>query len=602
MTPEQLAPASPLRQLTAQEFIDIITLKDEKLCSDFYQIENEIKSIIICNVEITEKIKITDGIIVSLPLTIDSGIFSYIHVNGGKFEGSFRIKGGNFNGKFKIDGGYFKELLIISGGDFEKDFVISGAIFQNGFWITGGIFKQHCWFMGGTFERHCLIKEATFKQNFQIADTVFNQGFWVESGIFEDGFWIEDATFRYNFIIAGGVFNKSFRIEGKTNFDNFNISGGTFQNDFIIYSGQFNNSTKISSGIFNEHFMILGGIFNDNFDVDGGTFNHTFGIYGGQFLKLFRIRPCDILRLYIGILSSRIFLITSEVSQINIITIEGIIVKESMIKISSKVYQLILKDVHNFGSIILNRFSFRDQLNNPNRLSSTNIEYPFRPELRIEDSDLGKMTIINSDLTKFGLHFDSSKITDVFVTGTKMPNQITTPDPKQKQLGYSQIKKIYEARGDRVEANRYYAREMEAYQTTLAWRNWDDFWEKLNLRLNKYSTNYGQSWQKGLGTTLLVSGAFYIIYCWCLGYLPALPTAKSLNLLGHVASYFLEFLNPIHKADYVAQELLKNKGQTSDSVIIPDLARGVEGFSRIFIAYFVYQLIQAFRKHGKASG
>jgi hypothetical protein len=29
------------------------------------------------------------------------------------------------------------------------------------------------------------------------------------------------------------------------------------------------------------------------------------------------------------------------------------------------------------------------------------------------------------------------------------------------------------------------------------------------------------------------------------------------------------------------------------------VSRFVEGLSRIFIAYFIYQLIQAFRKHGK---
>ena len=78
---------------------------------------------------------------------------------------------------------------------------------------------------------------------------------------------------------------------------------------------------------------------------------------------------------------------------------------------------------------------------------------------------------------------------------------------------------------------------------------------------------------------------------------------------GEVWSYFLEFVNPIHKADYVAEELLRKQSLNKKLIKIDDKttlningwARTIEGVSRIFIAYFVYQLIQAFRKHGRSS-
>lgn len=66
--------------------------------------------------------------------------------------------------------------------------------------------------------------------------------------------------------------------------------------------------------------------------------------------------------------------------------------------------------------------------------------------------------------------------------------------------------------------------------------------------------------------------------------------------LGHFIANYLEFINPIHKPDFIAEEII-GKGVKANG-----WARTIENISRIFIAYFIYQFIQAFRKHGKKGG
>lgn len=132
---------------------------------------------------------------------------------------------------------------------------------------------------------------------------------------------------------------------------------------------------------------------------------------------------------------------------------------------------------------------------------------------------------------------------------------------------------------------------MNAYYESLVWKG--DFWEKFPLFLNRISSNHGQSWIRALVTTVWVTAVFYALFLTSLGLLPANPL-KGENLLRflHAASYFFDFVNPLHKLETFAP--LKT------DVGYPVFGRFVDGIARVFIAYFVYQLIQAFRKHGRS--
>lgn len=218
--------------------------------------------------------------------------------------------------------------------------------------------------------------------------------------------------------------------------------------------------------------------------------------------------------------------------------------------------------------------------------------------LYLRSSDLGKINFVDADFSDFSLNFYSAKLNEIFLAGSKMPKTVKAinldregTDPKhQERIAYSQLKKLLEQQGDLLASNEYFAGEMNAYYESLTWKT--DFWEKLPLFLNRISSNHGQSWIRALVTTVWVTALFYAVFLTSLGLLPANPfKIENLSHFLYAASYFFDFVNPLHKLDTF--EPLK----TGDEY--PVFSRFVDGIARIFIAYFVYQLIQAFRKHGR---
>jgi len=246
-------------------------------------------------------------------------------------------------------------------------------------------------------------------------------------------------------------------------------------------------------------------------------------------------------------------------------------------------------------------------------LLDENTMYVFEEEkkesvIKIINSDLGKVNFIESRLDKFAQFvFSNSKILDIFFTNTTLPNIniITAQNEdnnneylKQRRLALSQIKKIYENRGDIVRATKYHAYEMETYRESLnkriehrfssKWRN--NKAERFNLWLNRFSNDYGNNWLSAVAVTLGVNFVLYTLYCFSLGF----RFGNSYSIFGDLFSYSFDFLNPIRKADF-AMEVNNIKVKATA------LSRFVDSVSRIILAYLVYQTIAAFRKFGKKS-
>lgn len=222
-----------------------------------------------------------------------------------------------------------------------------------------------------------------------------------------------------------------------------------------------------------------------------------------------------------------------------------------------------------------------------------------RYELYLRSSDLGKINFMDTDFSEFKLSFYSTKLSEIFLAGSKMPKIVRSIETgtinkdlkHQERIANSQLKKLHEQQGDLLAANDYFANEMNAYNESLSWRLF--FWEKLPLVLNRISSNHGQSWIRALSTTLIISVIFYMIFLKSMDYALADPVDKgNLSLFFHTGSFFLDFINPLHKLDTF--EGLNGTKEFRAST------RFIDGIARIFIAYFVYQLIQAFRKHGRS--
>lgn len=226
--------------------------------------------------------------------------------------------------------------------------------------------------------------------------------------------------------------------------------------------------------------------------------------------------------------------------------------------------------------------------------------------LHFENSDLGKTSFVNCDLPAFNKFvFYNTKMLEIFVAGTQLPQsheifflppiddnsseiqkkKYENEKPSQQRLAYSQFKKISENRGDNVQASEFLALEMDAYAEQIANQEGKGG-ERFNLCLNKFSNNWGNDWVQAVIVTLGINSICFLLYCLSLGY----TLGNDCDLFWELTSYCFEFLNPLRKAEFLLEK----------EEITP-LARFIDYFSRIIVAYFTYQTIQAFRRFGKKS-
>lgn len=158
------------------------------------------------------------------------------------------------------------------------------------------------------------------------------------------------------------------------------------------------------------------------------------------------------------------------------------------------------------------------------------------------------------------------------------------------------IKNEFIRQNNKIEALKYHAFEMEAYKVELIENRTNNksnysFWDYWILKINKLSNNYGRSPGVGLTFTLTMALTFFLLYYLSLKDYPvqlSLNTSfyETYTSIGIVAGHFIEFINPAHKVNFLYEYL------GSWSIFI-------DYFSRIFIGFGIYQLIQSFRKYGR---
>ncbi|WP_029935158.1 hypothetical protein [Thiomicrospira pelophila] len=145
------------------------------------------------------------------------------------------------------------------------------------------------------------------------------------------------------------------------------------------------------------------------------------------------------------------------------------------------------------------------------------------------------------------------------------------------------IKHSFDAVGNHIEANRFYAYEMEAYRRELNQPGQGVFWEKLLLGFNKAVSDHGQSYWKPVA--------------WILGALVVLKTlhfVQQENWLYQVC----EPCNPCFEClDYFFNGFVKEI-PLFKHLTIP----GIEFLSLLiglFISAFIWQALVVFRRHVK---
>ncbi|WP_346317973.1 hypothetical protein [Chitinophaga sp. YIM B06452] len=227
----------------------------------------------------------------------------------------------------------------------------------------------------------------------------------------------------------------------------------------------------------------------------------------------------------------------------------------------------------------------------------------YRPVFMIVNSSLGKSEITGTNLNDFSIEFSKSKLLDLYITGTDFTKDNiricgalpgSRESEEQLYFFYSQLKRVYENQGDMIAATKYHALMMTHQEKLLrldwkqnegkktGWPRVSDWLELFTFRLNALSNRHGESWPQALAFTFIVSLAMYFIYYITLYPDPAAPG------LGNWAGEYFSFLDPTHKQDFLLPKTQLNFW-----------AKLVDFLSRIIIAYSIFQLVAAFRRHGR---
>lgn len=275
-----------------------------------------------------------------------------------------------------------------------------------------------------------------------------------------------------------------------------------------------------------------------------------------------------------------------------------------------KLGKLMLKGTNSENNLYFRNMGFEeiliDEFLNLKTLSFTNLDDEFtkskKSSFKILDSDLGNWELLNFDFNAFSkINWKDSNIVGLrtSVVGWfsekkfEADGELIPATCLRRREFYRQLKQSCEKQGDRINELEFKRRELKAYKKALEIRK-----EKKIDRFTIWtggSNNHGQNWIKPLllifFLTLIVFYPLIIItsdpsISWKWDWSP-----EGWNLfwtkIGNHFDIFWQLFNPTRRVKDMFP------GQVSAS------AHFWDGFQRIVLAFFIFQIVSAFRKFVK---
>lgn len=472
------------------------------------------------------------------------------------------------------------------------------------------------------------IKDLSFIGNNQIdrGVKIYNKSLIgnleVRSLISNNGsFSILNSTVETRFDISQGRFfsidvRENSLLKSKVRFENvmsgsITFTESLFEKDIHIWAGQ------VGSFTFND------GVFNDDLNIKAVPIRGSLSIIGAQFKKTVEFTLNDTTNEKIGsfnnvyIKSNKFgeqLIIDGANTPINDFSVDFSKQLEGSIYINScKILTTKLSGDNYSGNLVFNnccfnKFSF-DLLYNYSTISLISVgSFDEKPEFAIINSNLGKTHFFNINFNTFDSIIISNSILTEIVTANikwfepEIINSIGLPSAfeySEKREIYRQLKYTLEKQGDRINSLRFKSLEMKAYkQESFAKCKW-----YLRLFSNDRfilclgeTNNFGLNWWKPVLLLLGFCLLFYFLivvgisekldYCF---YFNLNSLKNTVNEFCKFSYTFPQLLNPIHDID----KIYKKDYNFGFGVYILDYTL------KLFIAFFIYQIISAFRKFMK---
>lgn len=259
-----------------------------------------------------------------------------------------------------------------------------------------------------------------------------------------------------------------------------------------------------------------------------------------------------------------------------------------------------------FRNIGIRKLNLNDFLNLKS-LSFSNLNSSFTKSqdsvFQILDSDLGNWELANFDFDSF------AKIIwrDSQISGLRTSAVSWFKDRKLEAEGendpstcfrrrefYRQLKQASEKQGDRINELEFKRREIKAYRKGLKIRN-ENRWDRFTIWTGG-SNNHGQSWVKPLIIILCLSTILFpILFILADKEIAFAPSWTSYgwdlfwSKVSEHGTVWVQLFNPTRRVSDLFSKPIEN----------PFWVYFLDGLHRILLAFFIFQIVSAFRKFVK---
>lgn len=413
---------------------------------------------------------------------------------------------------------------------------------------------------------HC----TKFHQQVYILNTVINNGDFSRCEFLEYTF-IQDCQLSFG-SFEGSIFHKAVSFS-KSEFDHFQI---IFRNCIFKDDTSFHSIKIKGEGVSKEllpHCYI---------DFSHSTFLKNFSLLNVELPTHCWFDDC---------IFEQTVILRDITSQHIISFANALVKKQILIFVSEKDRKNQIEDLIISHLNISGRVDIEDSQINVLRANFTNLQD--KGILRIFRS-----TILNCDMDSLCnrgiLDFEDNKISNITLASAinlgviELENtEINTSNISNRKTARLLKDSAYKSNNN-IDGLKYRALELDIYQSKEAQLPWYSN-DKVILFLNKISNNYDRNFWWGVGWTF----ASAIIAFWGINYFGTTHQIFELNYkfdfteFGEIWKKYLDVLNVLNFRERLNGVELNAVGETIFLV------------SKVFIAYFMYQTIAAFRKYRK---
>lgn len=547
------------------------------------------------------------------------------------------------------------DQVIIQINLIAKGIIIENCVFESGFFIENvdlncGIKFVECVFKKNLSINNCFASQYDHKFNFdgyhldfnntKIEALHFNGDNQIERGVRiceksiisaihvrslisnKGSFDINDSTVVRIIDISqaqlsGGISVRNDSIiDAKVKFENVAcgsivFTGSNFKKDIHIWAGQIGSLT------FNE------GIFEDDLKIVAVPITSYLTVIGTDFKKSISFTLKDVAANKVGsfnkvyIRSGKFgeqFIINGDNCQIEELTIdtskqlEGDLYFDSCNVLLANVSGSNYKSNIVFNNSCFNKINF-DKFYNYSTLSLISVKaFNQNSEFIIAHSNLGKTHLFNAFLNTFdNIKIYNSVLTEIIVANVKWfdDNKLnanisaSSEEYTYKKEIYRQIKFALEKQGDRITSLSFKALEMSAFKN-------ESFakvkWHRRIFSIDRFilwvgqTNNFGQNWVKPVMFAIGFSLIFYFLVV--VGISKNLSysfnfSKESIQLTWSELARFHNIIPQLMNPANTLSKILPDNIEISFAVNLWDY------LLKIFLAFFIFQIISAFRKYMK---